>query len=197
MGHLGFPDERLDGDRGLHSRDHGRVVVGDLPGVADLGPEVREPRGHLLPRARVPEVKGVEAGVEVGGGARGHDRLVGDGAEGLLLEEVGEVVHGALGRLDVARRDGGEEGHGGGVHGRHHDVVAGLQGAVPRLKVLVGRGVQFVLGHEVRSGKRRRMVVDDFPLAIDFLPHVRKAGFYGGPSVGIPYHKGIHSGVKI
>ena len=67
------------------------------------------------------------------------DAVVGDGAEGVLLHELDEVVLGAAGgaaRLDVGRRHRRQEGK-LVVHVQVGDDlgVLGLQGVVPHLEV--------------------------------------------------------------
>jgi hypothetical protein len=62
----------------------------------------------------------------------------GDGAVGKLLQELREVLLGALGVADELGRNSGEEGEiGGGVKGGNLLEVLGLQGRVPLLEVLL------------------------------------------------------------
>jgi len=156
-------------------RRHRRVVVRDLPIARHLLPHVRETRLHRRARVDRPELERVEARVQVGVAAVEHlHAVVGDGAEGVLLHELDEVVLGVAGRaarLDVLGGDGRQERelvrH---VHVGDGLRVLGLQGVVPALEV----GACLV---EHVGGRRphRRVVVRDLPIAVDLLPHVREA----------------------
>ena len=81
--------------------------------------------------------------------------VVGDGAEGVLLDELDEVVlsvAGSAARLDVLRRDRGEErqltGH---VHVSDSLGVLGLQRVVPAIEVDLHDYISKMLSGAARS----------------------------------------------
>ena len=122
---------------------------------ADLTPHVGEARLHRRARARVTELERVQARVQVGVAAVHLDAVVGDGAEGVLLDELDEVVlsvAGSAARLDMLRRDRGEErqltGH---VHVSDSLGVLGLQRVVPAIEVDLHDYISKMLSGAARS----------------------------------------------
>ena len=113
------------------------MVVGDLPVAVVRTPHVGKTSCHGGARAGVAQLKGVHAGVQVRVAAVEHlHAVVGDGAEGVLEDEVREVVLRVGEGLDVLGRDGGQEGklvH--RVQVGHGLGVLGLEGIVPPLEV--------------------------------------------------------------
>jgi hypothetical protein len=137
------------------------VVVGDLPVTALLTPHVGEARRYRLAVGTLTELKGVHARVQVGQAVFVHlHAVVGDGAEGVLEDELLEVVFGEVPALDVLGRDRRKEGEAGGIQRGNLLGVLGLQGGVPLSEVLLKRAserrIARARGAHEREGARER-----------------------------------------
>jgi hypothetical protein len=83
--------------------------------------------------------------------------IVGDGAEGVLLHEVLEVVLGRVAALNVLGRDRRQEGEArGSVQLGNSLGVLGLQGIVPRLEVALRVRMTETLSEESDRKIKRR-----------------------------------------
>lgn len=131
------------------------MVVRDLPGAILPTPHVGEASTNRNTVSSVTELKDIHARVQVGLAAIVHLHIViGDGAEGVLLDEVLEVVLGEVAALDVLGRYRWQEGEARErVQLRYSLGVLGLKGFVPQLEVPLRVCTTETLSETKASGK--------------------------------------------